>query len=113
MPITVEWNDQSQARIDCRFSDPWSIEQFIESRKSCHRMLKSADRAIPVLLDLRATHAVPAGALRHFSAMQRTAHPRQGQLIVLGLNAEYQKLAPFAFNGQVLLVDSMEAILSP
>ena len=110
MPITVEWNDKSQALIECRFSDPWSIAQFIQTRRSCHRMLKSADRPIPILLDLRQTHSVPAGALRHFGAMQRTAHPRQGQLIVLGLNADYRKLASFAFNGQTLVVDSLEAI---
>lgn len=116
MPITVDWNDKSKSFITCHFSDPWSLEEFIEARKSWHRMIKSADHRVPIVLDIRETFQMPAGALRHFSAIHRTPHPRQGILYVLGLNPSYQKLAPYIFCRQgraertVQLVDSIESI---
>ncbi len=116
MPISVDWNDKSKARIECRFQDPWSIEQFLDARKAWHRMIKSVDGQAPILLDLSNSFAVPKGALRHFLAMRRAHHPRQAGFFVLGLNPAYQKLAPFAFNADdtagppVRLVDSYEAV---
>lgn len=116
MPIAVEWNDRSRTRIECRFQDPWSIEQFLDARKAWHRMIKSVDKQVPILLDLSASFAVPKGALRHFCAMRRTHHPRQADFLVLGLNPEYQKLAPLAFASDgagcksVRLVDSNETV---
>ena len=97
MPITVSWNDKSKQYIDCRFEDPWSIEHLIEARKSWHRMIKSVKREIPILLDLNDTHQVPEGALHNLTAIHRTPHPRQGALYIVGLNPEYEKLAPFVF----------------
>lgn len=116
MPITVDWNDKSKTFITCHFSDPWSLEQFIEARKSWHRMIKSAEHRVPVVLDMRETFEAPAGALRHFSAIHRTPHPRQGHLYVLGLNQPYQQLAPYIFGCQddadrsVRLVDSIDSV---
>ncbi len=116
MPITVEWNDKSRTFITCAFSDPWSLEQFIEARKSWHRMIKSTEDRVPIVLDMRATFEAPAGALRHFSAIHRTPHPRQGNVYVLGLNQLYQQLAPFVFCRQddadrcVLLIDSLDGV---
>ncbi len=117
MPITVDWNDKSKTFIICHFSDPWSLEQFIEARKSWHRMIKSAEHRVPILLDMRETFEAPAGALRHFSAIHRTPHPRQGHLYVLGLNQPYQQLAPYIFCRQggadcpVSLVDSIDSVV--
>ncbi len=119
MPITAEWNDKSKAFVKCRLRDPWSIEQLIEARKSWHRMIKTVDDLVPILLDLRDTYEVPAGALRHLTAIQRTPHPRQGHLFVLGLNPAYEILSPFVFcreekgERQVCLVDSIDSILDP
>lgn len=118
MPITVKWNDSSQAFIESRFQDPWTLEQFIEARKAWHRMIKSVDYLVPVLLDLRESHRAPKGALRHFSAIHRSPHPRQGHIYILGLNATYEKLSRHLFDGvvdpgkSVLLVDSTERIFS-
>ena len=116
MPITVDWNDKSKILISCRFRDPWSLEQFIEARKSWHRMIKGADHCVPILLDMRETYEAPAGALRHFSAIHRTPHPRQGPLYVMGLTPPYQQLAPYIFCRQdgadhsVRMVDSIASI---
>lgn len=117
MPITVDWTDKSKTRIVCLFQDPWSIEQLIEARKSWHRMIKSVDSLIPIVLDMSESHNVPCGALRHLTAIHRTPHPRQGHLYVMGLNAEYEKLAPFAFCSEsggekkVRLIDSIDSLL--
>ena len=116
MPITVKWSDKSKSFIRCEFEDPWSLEQFIEARKSWHRMIKSTEHRVPIVLDMRATFEAPAGALRHFSAIHRTPHPRQGHIYVLGLNQPYQQLASHIFCCQsdadrsVRLVDSIDGI---
>ena len=117
MPLTVDWNDKSKSLIICSFKDPWSLEQFIEARKSWHRMIKTADHRVSILLDMRETYQAPAGTLRHFSAIHRTPHPRQGHIYVLGLNQPYQLLAPHIFCRQdgaepaVRLVDSIDSII--
>ncbi len=116
MPIAVDWNDKSKSFITCQFRDPWSLDQFIEARKSWHRMIKSAEHRAPIVLDMRETYEAPTGALRHFSAIHRTPHPRQGHIYVLGLNQPYQQLAPYIFCCQgcadrsVRLVDSIESV---
>ena len=94
MPIIVDWNDKSKAFIKCRLQDPWTLEEFIEARKSWYRMIKSVDHRVPILLDLRATHEPPKGALRQFCAMQRAPHPRQGHIYLKGLNPAYEILSP-------------------
>lgn len=98
MSISVEWNDRSRTVIICRFQDPWSIEDLLDARKAWHRMIKSVDWRIPIVLDLRQSHAPPPGTLRHFSAMRRAHHPRQAELYVIGLNAAYQRLASIIFS---------------
>ena len=118
MPITADWVDESKTLIQCRFQDPWTIEQLIEARRSWHRMIKSVDGQVPIVLDMSESHAVPDGALRHLAAIHRTPHPRQGPLYVLGLNPEYEKLSPFVFccedsdERPVQLVDSIASILN-
>ncbi len=116
MPITVDWKDKTKTLIQCQFDDPWSVEQLIEARKSWHRMIKSVDATVPIVLDMQGSYAVPHGALRHLTAIHRTPHPRQGCVYVLGLNAEYQKISPFVFccaacgEQHIRLVDSIESI---
>ena len=118
MPIDVNWHDKSKTLIECRFYDPWFVDQLVEARKSWHRMIKSVDNQVPIVLDLRESHAVPDGALRHLTAIHRSPHPRQGRLYVLGLNPEYEKLSPFVFcweaagEGNVQLIDSIESVLN-
>jgi hypothetical protein len=119
MPITVNWNDQSKLFIQSRFQDPWSLEDFIEARKAWYRMIKSVDYPVPILLDLRESQETPEGALRQFSAIHRTPHPRQGHIYILGLNSTYEKLSSHLFDGavdpdkSVRLVDSTDCIISP
>lgn len=118
MPITADWVDESKTLIQCRFQDPWTIEQLIEARRSWHRMIKSVDSQVSIVLDMSESHRVPDGALRHLAAIHRTPHPRQGPLYVLGLNPEYEKLSPFVFCREdsdekpVQLVDSIASILN-
>lgn len=116
MPITVKWNDSSKAFIESHFQDPWTLEQFIEARKAWYRMIKSVDYSVPILLDLRESHTAPKGALRQFSAIHRSPHPRQGHIYIMGMNAIYEKLSRHLLEGvadpgkSVILVDSIEQI---
>ena len=119
MPITVKWNDRSKVYIESCFQDPWSLEDFIEARKTWHRMIKSVDYRVPILLDMRETQDTPEGTLRYFSAIHRTPHPRQGHVYIMGLNPTYERLAEHLFCGvvdpdkSVRLVDSVDSIVSP
>jgi len=119
MPISVKWNDRSKLFIESLFQDPWTLEEFIEARKAWYRMIKSVDYSVPILLDLRESHTTPKGALRQFSAIHRSPHPRQGHIYILGLSASYEKLSRHLFDGvvdpgkSVLLVDSIDHIIRP
>lgn len=101
MAISVRWKDQDRTCIETRFYDPWTLDDFIEARKKWRRMIKSVDDRVPVLLNLRETHQPPKGVLRHFSAIHRTPHPRQGHIYIYGLNPEFEKLRIHIVEGVV------------
>lgn len=119
MPITVNWNDRKKELIKSQFQDPWTLEEFIEARKTWYRMIKAVDYRVPLLLDLRASHDAPMGALRHFSALHRTPHQRQGHIYILGLSASFERLSSHLFRGvvdpgkSVRLVESIDSIVRP
>lgn len=119
MPITVNWNASTRDYIESRFQDPWTIDEFLEARKAWHRMIKSVDHHVPIMLDLSESVEAPPGVLRHFCAIHRTPHPRQGHVYIAGLNPLYERLAPHLFDGVIdpnkslRLVDSTRDILAP
>jgi len=117
MSITVKWNDKSKTFIETVFSDPYTLEEFIEARKKWHRMIKGVDYVVPILLDMRNTFDPPDGIMRQFIAIHRTPHPRQGHIYIIGMNPIYEKLSKHLFDGvvdqtkTVKLVDSIEEIV--
>ena len=119
MPITVGWNAPAKDYIENLFQDPWTIEEFIEARRSWHLMIKSVDHQAPILLDFSESYEAPPGVLRHFCAIHRAPHPRQGHVYITGLTPLYEKLVPHLFDGVVdpnkslRLVDSADDILAP
>ena len=121
MAITVRWKDQERTCIETSFNDPWTLEDFIGARKKWHYMIKSVDYRVPILLDMRETFQPPKGILRHFSAIHRAPHPRQGHIYFCGVNPEYMKLRDHMIEGvvdplkTVKFVDSTEisALIDP
>ena len=119
LPVSAEWNDRSKSLIESRFQDDWSLEEFIEARKRWHRMIKSVDYRVPILLDFSESHEAPAGALRYLCAIHRTPHPRQGHIYITGLTPPYEKFAPFLLDGAAdpakaaRLVDSIDEAVIP
>jgi hypothetical protein len=119
MPIRVNWNSRAKIFIDCHFQDPWTLDDFIEARKIWYRLIKSVDYRVPIVLDFCASQETPVGALRHFSAIHRTPHPRQGHIYIMGLSPSFEKLSAHLFNGvvnpdkSVRVVDSIDCLLSP
>ncbi len=107
MAITVRWKDQERTCIETSFDDPWTLEDFIEARKKWHRMIKSVDYRVPILLDMSKTFQPPKGILRHFSAIHRAPHPRQGHIYIYGMNPEYEKLRDYMVGG---IVDPAKAV---
>lgn len=101
MAITVRWKDRERTCIETRFDDPWTLDDFIEARKQWHRMIKSVNYFVPIFLDMSQTFHPPKGILRHFSAIHRTPHPRQGHILMYGVNPEYLKLRDQIIDGVV------------
>lgn len=112
MAITVKWNDKSKTLIETIFEDPFTLEEFIDSRKKWHRMIKGVDYVVPILLDMRGTFDPPDGIMRQFIAIHRTPHPRQGHIYIIGLNPVYEKLSKHLFDGVVDKTKSVKVIES-
>ena len=64
-------------------------------------MIKNVTYSVPIILDLTDSYDPPKGVLRHFLAIHRTPHPRQGHIIVVGMNPVYEKLSIHLFDGAV------------
>jgi len=116
MTIKVQWNDKNKGFIETCFEDPWTLEEFIEARKRWHRLIKSVNYSVPILLDMQNTYDPPEGIMRQFIAIHRTPHPRQGHIYILGMNPTYQKLEKHLFAGvaeqskTVIVIDSVDEI---
>lgn len=101
MSISVRWYNKNKRHIYTQLEDPWSLEQWLEARKSWYRMIKSVSHRVAIILDLSGSYEAPTGILHHFIAIHRTAHPRQGSIIVVGFNPIYLKLGQHLFDGAV------------
>lgn len=101
MAISVKWHDKFKTIIVTHFQDPWTIEEFLEIRKKWHRMIKNVTYSVPIIMDLSESYDPPKHVLRHFLAIHRTPHPRQGHIIVVGMNPTYKKLSIHLFDGVV------------
>lgn len=110
--IVVKWQSEEKTIIYTQFQDPWILEHFIEMRKRWHQMIKSVDYIIPIILDFRETFDAPEGILHHFIAIHRTPHPRQGHIIVFGLNPLYQKLSKHLFDGAITQTKQVKFVSS-
>lgn len=112
MAIKVNWHDKNKTLIETVFEDDYTLDEFLSARKKWHRMIKSVDYIVPIVLDMRRTFSPPDGIMRQFIAIHRTPHPRQGHIYIIGLNSPYQKLSKHLFDGVVDPSKSVELIES-
>lgn len=112
MPISTRWYNPDKIRIYSQFEDPWTLEAFIESRQKWYRLIKSVDYIVPILLDFSNTFDTPNGILHHFLAIHRTPHPRQGSIIVFGINSRYEKLSKHLFTSSPYAIRSIQVASS-
>lgn len=117
MAIAVRWDSRGKACIEVRISDPWTIEEFLSARMTCYKLIHSVDYRVPLLMDFRESMSAPPGVLRHFIAMHRTPHPRQGRIHILGRNPALDRLGKHIVEGVVdpgksmLFIDSEDEIV--
>lgn len=118
MPIVTRWYSPDKIRIYTKLEDPWTLEEFIDSRKKWYRLIKSVDYIVPILIDFSSTFDTPDGILHHFLAIHRTPHPRQGPIVVFGINPRYKKLSIHLFASSpypmrpIKVVSSLDEALS-
>ena len=91
MAITIRWQNDNRY-IHSRFSDPWTLDDFLRARQTWHNLIDSVDHRVPILLDLRGSSCAPSGILTHFAAIHRTSHPRQGHIYILGISGDMARL---------------------
>lgn len=112
MAIAVRWDGQGKAFIEFRISDPWTVEEFLSARMTCHKLIHSVDYLVPLLMDFRVLTSAPRGMLRQFIAIHRTPHPRQGHIHILGRHPLLERLGKHIVEGvvdpgkSVIFVDS-------
>lgn len=117
LAIAVRWNGKGKAHIETRVSDPWDIDDFLSARMTWHKLIHSVDYRVPILLDFRESSSAPQGIMRHFIAIHRTPHPRQGHIHVLGRNAALERLGMRIVEGvvdpsrSVIYIDSDDDIV--
>ena len=117
MAIAVSWDGQGKAWIEIRVSDPWTIDELLSARMTCYKLIHSVDYRVPLLMDFRESTGAPPGILRHFVALHRTPHPRQGHIYILGRNPALERLGKHIVEAVIdpersmIFVDSKDEIV--
>jgi hypothetical protein len=87
MPIEIHWQADDQMVLRIMATDPWNWKDFHKHMRVATFWLDKVDHGVDLLLDLRQSHKLPAGALGHIRSLGKAIHPNgRDRLVVVALD---------------------------
>jgi hypothetical protein len=89
MPIQTRWWDESRHIIVFKFSNPWTLPEFLEADERVGAEVKTFDHIVDAIFDIQEASIFPKNMLSSFmrAARQTEAAPNQGITVVVGRHA--------------------------
>lgn len=87
MPITFDWDDGQQRVLRLVAADPWNWNDFHKTMRRATFLLDRVDHSVEIIVDLRQSVRLPAGALGHIRSLGVPLHPNmRNRLLIIGLD---------------------------
>jgi hypothetical protein len=87
MPVEFDWDDDSQTTLRFTASPPWNWNDFHKAMRRAAFWLDTVDHDVDILIDLRHSGKLPAGALGHVRSLGVSIHPNShDRVVIIGLD---------------------------
>ncbi|RMG84810.1 MAG: hypothetical protein D6712_10625 [Chloroflexi bacterium] len=94
MSIAVTWDSpENQAIIRYIFDGMWTWAEFAQANRQSKHMLENVNQEIAVILDMRESDFIQAGAMARMQYWPERLHPRVDMWIFVGASAYIKTLA--------------------
>jgi len=88
MPVSAEWDNESQTIIRIRIDDPWDLDEYSQATLHAWSLMQTVDYSVHLIIDLTDTFTFPKNLLSAAPTINSHVHPRQG--LVIGV-----KISPY------------------
>ena len=86
MPVNVEWDSPEQRVLRFTASDPWNWRDLHRTMRVASFRFEALDHPAELVLDLRPSQHLPAGALGQIRSLGKAIHAKApARLLVIGL----------------------------
>ena len=87
MPVEFDWGDEAQTWLRFTPTTPWNWTDFHRAMRRATFWLDSVDHPVEILIDLRQSARLPAGALGHIRSLGVAIHPNsRNRAVIIGLD---------------------------
>ena len=87
MSIDFAWDNDDQTVLRLVATAPWNWNDFHKGMRRATFLLDTVDHPVELIIDLRQSNTLPAGALGHVRSLGKPLHPNmRTRLIIIGLD---------------------------
>ncbi|MBZ0293422.1 MAG: hypothetical protein K8L99_12720 [Anaerolineae bacterium] len=87
MGIEYRWDNDAQTVIRMVVDGTWNWNDFHKNLRRMTFWLDSVDHPVELVIDLRASHKLPAGAFGHIRSLGKKIHPNgRDRVVIIGLD---------------------------
>ncbi len=84
MAITVTWDNESKTIIRYVYEGHWTITDFNLAYAESRTLLDEVDHTVHFIVDIRASHLLPNGALSRGRTIANSPHVNEGRTAIVG-----------------------------
>ncbi len=86
MPLNSAWDDEARSVLRLTLTHPWNWNDLHKGMRRAALQLTADGGPVELLLDLRQSTRLPAGAFGHIRSLGLALHPRmRNRLLIIGL----------------------------
>lgn len=87
MPISFDWDSPDQRVLRFSITDPWNWKDLHRTMRVASFRFDALDHSADIVLDLRQSRRLPAGALGQIRSLGKAIHAKgHDRLLVIGLD---------------------------
>lgn len=87
MPVEFAWDNDAQTVLRVTATPLWNWNDFHKALRRATFWLDAVDHTVEIIVDLRHSGKLPAGALGHIRSLGTAIHPNtEDRMVIIGLD---------------------------